>query len=159
MSYDYLSIPDEKLVDLLQVVHDITKAHLADWYIYPAELADWEPELAAFTDAVNTLKEPANRSPVTVRIKNDARDALKAKVRPFIQGRLVRNPRVTPADLIAMGLSVRDTHLTPKQRPHRRPALNAKPADKRQHAVSALNQDTGEKTNPVTPMSSDMPGK
>ena len=41
MSYDYLSIPDEKLVDLLQVVHDITEAHLADW----------EPELAAFSVA------------------------------------------------------------------------------------------------------------
>lgn len=148
MNRDYLAISDEKLVDLLTVVHDTVEKNLVAWGIQAFELTEWEPELAAFTAAVNKLKEPENRSPVNTRIKNDARSALEAKARNFIQGRLYHNSKITPADLLSVGLPVHDTHPTHHPAPKSWVALSGRPTNNRQHTVSALDQKTGTKTKP-----------
>jgi hypothetical protein len=73
MNRDYLAMPDEKRVDLLQVVHDTVEKNLVAWGIQASELTEWEPEMKAFAYVVDMLKEPDNRLPMNTRIKNDAR--------------------------------------------------------------------------------------
>jgi hypothetical protein len=95
MSSDYLSINDEKRVDLLQNVYNTTETNLTTWEIQRTELEDWKQELKTFADAVETLKSPANRTTVATCFKDTAWKSLSLKVRPFIQARLIRNRNVT----------------------------------------------------------------
>lgn len=146
---DYLSIPDIDLVDEVALVHDTAESHAEEWLIMEAAITDWELEQAAFAADVELLKNPVNRSPVNTAKKNASKKALLAKFRPFVQGSLIHNSRVTSADLRSMPLPVRKAVHTPHPAPKGRPAIDVRPTNNRQHTLIAENQETVKREKPI----------
>jgi hypothetical protein len=144
---DYLFSNDDRFTDQIQLVLDKSYANAAAWGINPDELS-WSAELMAFREALAVAKNPATRTPVAIEAKKDARKALVAKVRPFIQGRLVKNPKVTPADLLAMELPVHNTHRTPAPPPVRMPVGEIDFSVHQQHTVRVKDDQFTGKVRP-----------
>jgi hypothetical protein len=143
----YLLSNDDRFANQMQLVLDTSLNNLAAWGISPDEL-DWSVELTAFQAALAVAKNPATRTSVAVETKNNARKAVVAKARPFIQGRLMKNPRVTPADLLAMELPVHDTHPTPSPTPVRMPIGEIDFSVHQQHTVHVKDDHLTGKVRP-----------
>jgi hypothetical protein len=135
MPKDYLNINDEQLVVLLTAVYNHSSLNAATWNIFPDELSDWQVEFTAFKAAVTVLEDPANRVHGNYVARDDAKSALLKKVRPFIQGRLEHNSKVTAADLAFMGLPVHDSKPTPHPAPSEEPLITVKVIGERQVEV------------------------
>jgi hypothetical protein len=146
---DYLNLPDVELVNEIAVVHDTALARASDWLIMAAAITDWEPEKSAFEADVELLKDPVNRSPVNTAKKNASKKALLAKFRPFVQGSLSHNSRVTSADLKSMNLPVHKEGRTPHHAPTGRPQLDVRPTNNRQHTIIAESQESGKREKPA----------
>jgi hypothetical protein len=131
----------------MQLVVDTSLANAQTWEINPDELS-WGAELTTFRAALAVSKNPATRTPVATEAKNDARKAVEAKARPFIQGRLIKNPKVTPADLLAMELPVHDTHATPAPLPVRMPIGEIDFSVHQQHTVHVKDDHLTGKVRP-----------
>jgi hypothetical protein len=148
MSRDYLPSNDEKLADMLQIVHDTVNTHLTAWKIDATDLNSWEPELKLFKSALAVVLDPATRTVNATRAKNDARKVVVTKARRFIQGRLIYNELVSPADLLSMGIKPHDTTHTPKPAPTHRPQIELNTTGNHQHTVNAINPVSKKKTKP-----------
>jgi hypothetical protein len=105
---DYMPV---NILEFVKFVHNIrtqAAANCTRWNISMAEINELDPLIAALDATVAVSENPTTRTNAAIRKREEARNALKVQLRPFIQGRLKHNLRVTNDDLISMNLSVPD---------------------------------------------------
>ena len=120
---DYMPV---NILEFAKFVHNIrtqAAANCTRWNISMAEINELDPLIAALDATVAVSENPTTRTNAAICKREEARNALKVQLRPFIQGRLKHNLRVTNDDLISMNLSVPDRKLTPAPDPTGRPTL------------------------------------
>lgn len=76
-----------------------------------------------YSDAYSIATNPSTRTPVTVQAKDSTRASTEASVRTFAF-RIIANPSVPPAALIAAGLNPRNFTPSPIPAPSTQPLLN-----------------------------------
>ena len=109
--------------------------HAAEWLIPEQSIAAFSDERRRWNDAYSVSLDPGKRTTVTVREKIDAREDYEALLRPFIQGRLMHNPKVTDADRRNMNLPVYDRTPTPAAPPSTCPALDIDFSQRARHIL------------------------
>jgi hypothetical protein len=109
------------------------------WDIPPVEVAGLQDACDLFIRLYLQACSPEKTS-VTVARKNDARKALLTKIRTLVHFRL-RNPLITDAQRMELGLHVRDTTRTPVPVPISRPELDIDVLDVRR--LKLLFHDMG----------------
>lgn len=149
MANDYLAMSDDKLVIFTENLIEAAENNREKWEIPEAVILALSPLLTDFTKAVSTLHNPDKRVPSNTRIKNDARKALEAKLRPFIQRWFELNDAVTPSDLESLSLPVHDTKPTIHQPPAERVAIAVRVSGDLQHILTALNPLTEKPVKPA----------
>ena len=94
----------------------------------------WNPAYVLATD-------PTTRTPVTVAAKTGVRNVAEATIRPICQ-QIARNPSITDADKIALGLNPPNTTPAPVPPPTVAPVLGLISAAPLQVTLSVQNPDT-----------------
>ena len=123
-SKDYIPRKDAGFNALQKAVYSLSLLHAAAWLIPEQSFSAFEAERSRWNTAYATYLDPAKRTHAVVQEKNDARKDYEAAVRPFIQGQLMHNPRVTDADRLNMCLPVYDRTPTPAAPPASYPELD-----------------------------------
>jgi hypothetical protein len=139
MGKSYLPSSDPELVAWSDNFDTQVTEHAAEWEIPSADAQ----ELHTLTTSFATLQKQADspaRTSVIVAQKNAARKALVEKIRALVNFRL-KNPIITDAQRIAMGLNVRDNKPTSIPVPTTRPELDIDVVDFRR--LKVLFHDMG----------------
>jgi hypothetical protein len=120
---DYIPRKDEDFNILQGNVYMMSTTNMTEWLI-PVEFMDTlGVPRSRWIKAFELSRSPATRTKVVTQEKNDARKGYTAVLRPFIQGMLMHNGRVSDADRCAMGLPVYDRTPTRPLAPASRPEL------------------------------------
>ena len=123
-SINYIPRKDAGFNALQHTVYIQVSLHAAAWLIPEQLIAAFEPLRGRWNSAYATSLDPARRTKAVIQEKNDARREYEAVLRPFVQGQLMRNPKVTDADRLKMGLPVYDRTPTPPAPPKSHPMLD-----------------------------------
>ena len=145
-NHDYVPKVDERLLPFAKNLYAFALANFARWSV-PSPQAVLDAEITAFEAALAAFQSP-NHGKVDTLNKNESKAALIHALRTYVQGYLARNPAVTDADKEAMELPLRDTTPTPHPAPDVRPDVEAEPAGKGEHRVTAVNPHTLNKEKP-----------
>jgi hypothetical protein len=116
------------------------------WEIPPHEINDLQIASDAFATLHAKADSPAKNT-VIVAEKNAARNELVTKIRALVNFRL-KNPVITDAQRIAIGLHVRDTTPTTIDVPKTRPELNLDVVDFRRLKVLFHDMNSDSKAKP-----------
>lgn len=146
---DYLDLPDDQLVLRVSIILSHSKTNADRWRIFIEEIESWEPDFLLFKHTVDMLAHPENRYPANTTRKNEAKRVLKAKLRPFVQGRIYHNTAVTPSDLLSMGLPVHKTKHTRIPKPSAMPRFYAHSTGEREITFMAVNPGSGKRDKPA----------
>jgi hypothetical protein len=113
---DYIPHADGAFLEWSKTLVTYAAAHLAAFNVPETALTPIQTLLTAYETAFEAAQNP-NRGKVDVLQKDEARDALKAAIRPFVKAYLAYNPAVSDADKENMGLPLHDTTRTPTPPP------------------------------------------
>jgi hypothetical protein len=150
---DYLSLDDADFdvffQNLINYVDAKTIGTPPAWSHIPPE------EVEALKDAFSRWHEPylktlVPHTPVDTRAKNEAKDAAKKVIRPFVN-RFLREDWdvVTDMDRDAMGVPTRDKIPTTHPEPAVKPEIDAAPSGQGKHTITAINPRTQNKKKPA----------
>jgi hypothetical protein len=109
---DYLPSNVLKLQSLTHIVHAHAVANQVRWDISASAIAALEGPIKRFDDTLAISENPETRTSAAIRKREEARKALEAELRPFIQGRIYNNRNVTDDDILALGLPLHDRKAT-----------------------------------------------
>jgi hypothetical protein len=119
---DYIPKKDSEMLAWSSNFSEKVSENATAWEIPAAEVTDLQGAFTAFAMLYMQTDSPA-RTSVIVAQKNDARKVLITKIRALVNFRL-RNPVITDAQRIELGLRVHDTTPTPVPVPASRPELD-----------------------------------
>ncbi|MDR3312080.1 MAG: hypothetical protein LBS64_02985 [Spirochaetaceae bacterium] len=150
---DYLSLDDAGFDVFFQNLTNYVDAKTSGappaWPHIPPEEAE------ALKEAFPRWHEPylktlVPHTPVDTRAKNEAKDAAKKVIRPFVN-RFLREDWevVTDMDRDAMGVPTRDKIPTAHPEPAVKPEIDAAPSGQGKHTVTAINPQTQNKRKPA----------
>ena len=122
-SKDYIPRKDAGFHAMQEAIYAQVALHAAEWLIPEQSIAAFSDERRRWNNAYSISINPAKRTPAAVQEKTDARRDYEAVLRPFIQGQLMHNLKVTDSDRRDMGLPVYDRTPTPAALPGTRPEL------------------------------------
>jgi hypothetical protein len=145
-SHDYIPSNDDELLTFAQRLHSYSLTRFAAWSV-PSPADYIEQPAAGFLTKKTAAQDP-NHGKIDTFNKNEAKKVLVAALRTYIQGFIMRNPKVTNEDRENMNLPVRDTEPTPHPVPDITPVTEAVPSGSRKHTVTAINPDTRTKQKP-----------
>jgi hypothetical protein len=148
MNRDYLAKSDDEIVELVQTIMTVSNARYSDWGILPAEISAWSNPFVAYKVAVAVCDNPATRTRITIQAKDTARKTMETVLRPYIQGRLYNNPKVTAADLKSMGLHPHDKEPTLLPVPDKAPGVKVDSGTSRHLRFHFTAAATGKKAKP-----------
>jgi hypothetical protein len=137
--YDYIPKKDSALLLWVANFVNVVSANATDWNISSEEVSGLSDARTNFADLLGQAESPL-RNKVIVAQKNAARSALISGIRALVNFKL-RNPVITDAQRLAMGLHVRDTTPTSVPVPTTRPELNIDVLDARR--LKLLFRDMG----------------
>ena len=143
---DYIPHKDSELVAWSANFIAIVTAHASEWGVTPEELS----RLQSITEKFALLYAQAYgplKNRVVVAEKNTARTALMAEIRALEQFRL-KNPVVTAAHRVALGLHVSDGTLSPVPPPSTRPELDIDVVDFRRLKIMFHDMGSNNKARP-----------
>jgi hypothetical protein len=143
---DYLPRKDSELVAWSANFDTVLAANAQAWEIPSQEVSDLKNAADTFATLHAQADSPAKNA-VIVAEKNAARKVLTEKIRTMVNFRL-KNPVITDAQRISLGLHVRDTTYTPIPIPATRPELDIIVLDVRRLAVAFHDQLSGNKAKP-----------
>ena len=143
---DYLPHKDSELVAWSANFTAGVAANASLWGITADEVAELQAADASFAALYAQVNSPA-RNAVVVTEKNTARGVLTAKIRGLAGFRL-KNPVITDAQRIALGLHVRDTTWSSTVVPVSRPELDIDVVDFRRLKVSFRDMGSLRKAKP-----------
>jgi hypothetical protein len=146
MTGDYIPTTESGLLPFAKTLYAFALANFARWSV-PSPQTLLDALITAFETALTAYQSP-NHGKVDTLAKNEAKAALVHALRTYIQGYIARNPAVTDEDKEEMGLPLRDTTPTPHPAPDTRPDVEAEPAGKGAHSVTAVNPHTHNKEKP-----------
>jgi len=139
---DYIPSNDEEFNNLQNNVCSAAKENMVAWLIPLEVIGELTVPQGRWAAALSMYRDPATRTPAVTREKNDAKKAYTVVMRPFIQGQLMHNSRVSDADRIMMGLPVYDRTPTRPPVPTSRPELGVDFSQFTQHRISAHDSET-----------------
>jgi hypothetical protein len=143
---DYIPHQDAELVAWSANFTGQVAANAPIWEIPPHEVTDLQTADAAFA-ALHAQADSPAKNAIIVAEKNAAREVLVAKIRALVGFRL-KNPVITDAQRIALGLHVRDTTPSPIPVPHTRPELDIDVLDFRRLKVIFHDMASDSKAKP-----------
>lgn len=144
--WDYIPEKDSELVPWSANFTTLVAANATAWDIPAAEVTDLQNATDSFAALQKQADSPA-RNAIIVAEKNVARKTLEAKIRALAGFRL-KNPIITNAERIALGLHVRDTTQTTIPAPTSRPELDIDVVDFRRLKVVFHDQGSDRKAKP-----------
>ncbi|MDR0540554.1 MAG: hypothetical protein LBG74_08695 [Spirochaetaceae bacterium] len=145
-NHDYIPWNDAELLTFTKTLYAYARANYSRWGA-PDPQQRLEVFITAFETALAVFSSP-NHGKVDTLAKNEAKDALIAGLRVYVQGFIARNPAVTDEDKEQMALPLRDTTPTRHSAPEAKPETEASPSGKGQHTVTALNPHSQKKDKP-----------
>ncbi|MDR2139992.1 MAG: hypothetical protein LBP50_10655 [Tannerella sp.] len=144
--WDYIPKKDSELVPWSANFTAGITANAAAWNITPEEVKELQTADASFA-ALQAQADSPVKNAVTVAKKNAARKALVAKIRGLAGFRL-KNPVITDAQRVALGLHVRDTNPSNISIPPTRPELDIAVIDFRRLKVLFRDMGSSSKAKP-----------
>jgi hypothetical protein len=139
---DYIPRKDTELVSWGANFGTQVTNNAPAWGIPIDEVTDLQTAITSFT-ALQAQADSPSKTAIIVAEKDAARETLVKKIRAMVNFRL-KNPIITDAERIAMGLHVRDTKPTTVQVPKTRPELDIDVVDFRR--LKVLFHDMGSKS-------------
>jgi hypothetical protein len=143
---DYIPSSDEKFLEFSKNLVAYALANFTRWSV-PTPQTDLQPPLTAYEAAFQAAQSP-NRGKVDVLTKNEARDALKSKIRVYVKAYLINNPAVTDEDKAAMDLPIYKKGKSPIQLPETVPELTVDTGTPRRHKVHYRDQGSERRGKP-----------
>jgi hypothetical protein len=143
---DYIPSSDEKFLEFSKNLTAYALTNFTRWNV-PSPQAEIQPLFAAYEAAFEAAQNP-NRGKVDVLTKNEARNALKGKLRVYVKAYLINNPAVTDEDKAAMDLPIYKKGKSPVQLPGTVPELNVDTATPRRHKVYYRDQGSERRGKP-----------
>jgi hypothetical protein len=143
---DYIPKKDSELVAWSANFTTQVAANANAWSIPNTEVTALQTANTAFATLHAKADSPA-KTPIVIAEKNTARQVLKEKIRGLVNFRL-KNPVITDAQRIALGLHVRDTTRTPVPVPTTHPEFNIDVLDFRRLKVVFHDQESASKARP-----------
>jgi hypothetical protein len=146
MHWDYIPAKDSELVSWgANFISKVTASEMR-WDIPPHETMDLQVSYDTFV-ALQKKADSPDKTTVIVAEKNAARKQFEEKVRALAGFRL-KNPIITDAERIDLGLHVRDTTPTTIDVPKTRPELDIDVLDFRRLQTSFHDQGSKSKAKP-----------
>jgi hypothetical protein len=143
---DYLPRKDSELVVWSKNFLTLILANADAWSIPQTETRVLQTAVTNFQTLQSQADSPAKNKAI-VKQKNDAKKILKEKIRELVNYRL-KNPVITDAQRILLGLHVRDTHPSPVPIPATTPEFNIEVIGVRQLSVSFRDSGSATKAKP-----------
>ena len=134
--------------EYIKIAYVKVQNNLNTYGISSAKLAVITPLYSAYIAAEAVAANPDTATKGARRTRNNARDALTAEWRKFLNECIRYNSAVHAADLEVFGIRKRDTTRTQAGIPYRIPVVFAKPAGARRFEVEVLDSETGKKKKP-----------
>jgi hypothetical protein len=144
--WDYIPAKDSELVPWSANFTGQVATNAPAWEIPVSEVADLQAAVNTFATLHAQADSPA-RNAVIVAEKNAAREVLVTKVLALVGFRL-KNPVITDAERVALGLHVRDTTPSPVPVPHTRPELDIDVVDFRRLKILFHDMGSDSKAKP-----------
>lgn len=116
MAVPYIPARDADLATFADNFQQTLTLNQATYLIIGASLATIQANVASFITALSIATNPGTRTKVTVATKDAARTVMLSNIR-LIASQVQAIPGITPGDLSALGLTVRDTGKTPVPAP------------------------------------------
>jgi hypothetical protein len=108
---NFIPRADLKFLDWAKRLITYVQGKMNAWGIPSSAVSELLTLVNAFQTALAQTENPATHTPITVRAKNEARDAAEAKIRLFLSAYVTYNPAVTNPDREAMELPIhKKTH-------------------------------------------------
>jgi hypothetical protein len=143
---DYIPPKDADLVAWSANFTSQVETNARTWEIPPDEVVGLRVANDAFAELQKKADSPAKNS-IIVAEKKTARKELIAKIRALVGFRL-KNPIITNAERIALGLRVHDTTPSPIPVPKNRPELSISVIDFRRLKVTFHDKDSSSNAIP-----------
>jgi hypothetical protein len=143
---DYLPQKDSELVVWSKNFLALILANAESWGIPQTETRALQTAVTNFQTLQAQADSPAKNS-VIVKQKNDAKKILKDEIRKLANFRL-RNPIITNAQRLMLGLHVRDAAPSPIPPPTSRPEFNIEVVDIRRLAIPFHDMGSSGKAKP-----------
>jgi hypothetical protein len=124
---DYLPSNPFELLNKVQNIQAQVSINRERWEIPDTSSERLNEPVSNFKEAVALSENPETRTTASVRRREEMRAVLEGVFRPFIQGQLYHNPKVTDSDLVEMGLPAHDHTPTPSPDPDVEPSLEITP--------------------------------
>jgi hypothetical protein len=141
-SNDYIPRNDADFNLLQDNIYVTVSINATKWLIPEQSITAFDNERGRWNSAYSKYTDPSKRTPGVTQEKNDARKDYEAVLRPFIQGQLMHNPKVTDADRRNMGLPVHDRTPTPAPPPSSRPELEVAFPQIARHTLQVRDSET-----------------
>lgn len=119
---------------------DYLSENAVAWGIPAEVVTSLRANQARWTAAYDKANNKQNRTAPDVVSKNEAHDDLIKEIRDVVQQWLVRNPKVTDADRVRMGVTVRSTNHTVVPAPDSFPVGSVDFSLRLQHSISFYDQ-------------------
>jgi hypothetical protein len=143
---DYIPRKDAELVPWSDNFRAHVAANAAEWGIPDGEVEELEAATGTFA-ALQAEADSPVRNPIIVAEKNAARRNLVRIIRTMTSFRL-KNPVITRAGRIAMGLHVRDVAYSTIGVPTSHPALHVETSNARELKIAYANRGSRSKAKP-----------
>jgi hypothetical protein len=108
-SNNFIPRSDLPFLDWLKRLLAYVQPKLSTWNIPSQAYNELQTLLTTFQNALTLTENPATRTAITIRAKNEARKALESKVRVFLKAYVTYNPVVANTDREAMELPIHKT--------------------------------------------------
>lgn len=119
---------------------DIISENATAWGISAEDVTNLKAKQTVWATAFEKASNKQNRTAADVASKNSAGDDFTKTIRDFTQLWLARNPKVTDADRVRMGITVRSNSHTPIPAPETFPVGSVDFSIRLQHAISFYDQ-------------------
>jgi hypothetical protein len=148
MHTDYIPTGDEQFLDWAGNLLAYVASHAAAWGITESKVAALQALKAAYAEKLAAAKAP-NRGKADVLAKNEARDALKAAMRPFVKAHLAYNEDVSDEDRVKMDIPIHNNKPSPVPPPSTHPDFEISTAELRQLTIHFRDEGSTHRGKPA----------
>ena len=139
---DYVPKPDGGFNDWQDILLTYSSENATAWGIPADVVADGKAKQTVWTVCYAKANNKQNRTAADVLDKNEARGDFEKFLRSFVQQWLAINPKVTDADRLRMGVTVKSTTRTQVPAPTTAPVGAADFSVRLQHSISYYDESS-----------------
>ena len=146
---DYMPYKDSEFDILQNNVYTMSVKNATQWLIPAQHIATLEAPRIRWNAAITAYNDPAKRTSAVTQEKNDAKKAYIAVLRPFIQGQLMHNDRVSDANRRNLDLPVYDRKPTRPLPPATRTEMEVKFSQIMRHTLQVRDSESKRAAKPA----------